>query len=277
MFWIIKAFRLPTLIASFIPLGLIYYYYIQRSIDQSQIKMFFSALGIAVGIQVCTNAFNDIFDFKSGVDNQRKDKVLNKKRAELLLVICIFILVYVFVLGLNFIDLHWVYLPMGLMSIGLSIFYTASKYSLAYNGLGELFSFIFFGLVLVLGSIYGINKSLITRDYLLAFHCGFHSMMMMAANNLRDHENDINFSKNTLAVKFGPEKFKSILMIFILINFILSFFFFKFFPVVLLYGIFTFLYVMFLKKSKTREQYKDFFKITGVYYFWFSFLGIFAA
>jgi 1,4-dihydroxy-2-naphthoate octaprenyltransferase len=94
-------------------------------------------------------------------------------------------------------------LLLGVGAIIASIKYTFGKKSYGYLGLGDVFVFIFFGLVSVLG-VYYLATGGFDAVYLLpASAIGFLSTGVLNVNNLRDVDNDSNFHKRTMAVRFG--------------------------------------------------------------------------
>lgn len=100
------------------------------------------------------------------------------------------------------------FIALGLSAIAAAIFYTIGKKAYGYNGLGDVFVFLFFGVVGVTGTYYLQAQNF---DYLLllpASTIGFLSAGVLNLNNLRDHINDKFSNKNTLVVKLGFEKAK---------------------------------------------------------------------
>jgi 1,4-dihydroxy-2-naphthoate octaprenyltransferase len=98
-----------------------------------------------------------------------------------------------------------VILTIGLASIASAIAYTGGPYPLGYHGLGDVFVFLFFGLVAVCGTAFVE----IGRVPLLAFACalpvGALATAILVVNNLRDRETDASAGKRTLAVRFGRD------------------------------------------------------------------------
>jgi 1,4-dihydroxy-2-naphthoate octaprenyltransferase len=109
----------------------------------------------------------------------------------------------------------WPVVAIGLASILFGILYTAGPFSLAYLGLGEVFTFLFFGLVATAGT-YFVQALSYSRDaVLLGVMPGCYSVVLIALNNLRDRGTDQRVNKKTLAVRFG-EKFARIEILFFL-------------------------------------------------------------
>ena len=96
-----------------------------------------------------------------------------------------------------------VFLLLGIASIVAAIKYTVGKKAYGYSGLGDVFVFVFFGLVAVLGSNFLFTKSIDWRLILPAVSIGLLSTAVLNLNNMRDIENDKIAGKNTLVVKMG--------------------------------------------------------------------------
>ncbi|GAB4341529.1 MAG: 1,4-dihydroxy-2-naphthoate polyprenyltransferase [Calditrichia bacterium] len=170
-----------------------------------------AALG-AVLIQIGTNYANDYYDFLKGADDEERlgptratqagwVTPQEMRRATLL------VFSLTFVIGLYLVSrAGWPILLVGVLSILFGILYTAGPYPLGYHGLGDIFVFIFFGLVAVGGSYY-VQTLRLTPEVLLAgIAPGLFSTAILTVNNLRDLPNDRRAGKRTLAVRFG-EKF----------------------------------------------------------------------
>jgi 1,4-dihydroxy-2-naphthoate octaprenyltransferase len=98
----------------------------------------------------------------------------------------------------------WPVLVIGVISIACGILYTAGPFPLAYVGLGDVFTFVFFGLVATGGTYFVQTLQLSPLALLLGSVPGFYSVVLIALNNLRDRESDALACKRTLAVRFGP-------------------------------------------------------------------------
>ena len=170
---------------------------------------FFIFLIAACLIQVGTNYSNDLFDYLKGTDDSNRlgpDRamqtgVLSKKEIQKAIVIifslAIFFGFYLALLG------GWIIVAIGLLSIFFGIIYTGGPYPLAYNGLGDIFVFIFFGLVAVPGTYYLHTGVFTFESIILGFALGCLSTAILVVNNLRDIDNDKKHNKNTLAVYIG--------------------------------------------------------------------------
>jgi 1,4-dihydroxy-2-naphthoate polyprenyltransferase len=96
-------------------------------------------------------------------------------------------------------------IAVGLAAIAAAWFYTGGSQPYGYNGLGEVFCFIFFGLVGTLGSTYVQHGSFSLISALASLAVGSLTTALLVANNLRDIPGDAATGKRTLAVKIGDE------------------------------------------------------------------------
>ena len=167
-----------------------------------------AALGAAF-IQIGTNLFNDVGDFLRGTDTPDR---LGPKRATAegwltpgkvkagawlsfaLAFVCGIYLVW-----------HggWAIVAIGLASLAAGWAYTGGPKPIAYGPLGEVFVFIFFGLVAVGGSYYLQTFSLTATALAAAALVGIHAAAVITVNNYRDLDGDARNGKNTLAVRLG--------------------------------------------------------------------------
>jgi 1,4-dihydroxy-2-naphthoate octaprenyltransferase len=97
----------------------------------------------------------------------------------------------------------WPIVAIGLLSIAAGIAYTGGPFPLGYNGLGDLFVFIFFGLVAVGGTYYVQAGTVSAAAWWAAVPVGLLATAILVVNNLRDIETDLAAGKKTLAVRFG--------------------------------------------------------------------------
>lgn len=167
------------------------------------------ALLCAILIQIGTNFVNDLYDFLHGKDTAERvgpERALatglisvNEMKAGIIITF-----VVTFLLGLYLVYLGgWFILIIGLLSIAAGIAYTAGPFPLAYNGLGDIFVFIFFGLVGTVGTYYVQTLELNAISFWAAIPVGALITNILVINNYRDIEEDRSNGKNTLAVIFG--------------------------------------------------------------------------
>ena len=169
----------------------------------------FAALIGALLIQVATNLANDYFDFVKGGDTETRIGPIRVTQAGLmspervkrgmLVVLALAVLngaYLVFVGG-------WPILVVGVASLICAVAYTGGPFPLAYNGLGDVFVFVFFGLVAVAGT-YWVQALAVDPGALLAgAGLGAFTTAILVVNNLRDRETDEAAGKRTLAVRLG--------------------------------------------------------------------------
>ena len=110
----------------------------------------------------------------------------------------------------------------GLLSIISGILYTAGPYPLGYNGLGDIFVFIFFGVVAVMGTYYLNTLTINIESLVCGIIIGALSTAILIVNNIRDVKTDAASGKNTLAVKLGLTFSKIEFLIMVLLPYILS-------------------------------------------------------
>lgn len=170
------------------------------------------ALICSILIQVGTNFANDLYDFLSGKDTEERLGPTRALASGLISVKEMKIGVFLtfastFLLGLYLVYLGgWLILLIGIFSIIAGIAYTAGPYPLAYNGLGDIFVFVFFGLIGTVGTYYVQTGSVQMIAVWTSIPVGALITNILVVNNYRDIDEDKSNGKNTLAVKLG-EKF----------------------------------------------------------------------
>ncbi|MEL6181100.1 MAG: 1,4-dihydroxy-2-naphthoate polyprenyltransferase, partial [Myxococcota bacterium] len=201
------AIRPKTLTAAFVPVGvgtaLAYAHGQMRPLAA------IAALLVALFMQIGTNLANDYFDHQSGADNDDRLGPTRVTQAGLIppqqvLTGAIVAFGLAFVSGLILVSMTgWPLLAVGIVSILCGFAYTGGPFPLGYNGLGDLFVFVFFGLVAVVGTYYTHTLALHPMAFWLATHVGVTAVALLVVNNLRDIETDRAVGKNTLAVLLG--------------------------------------------------------------------------
>lgn len=167
------------------------------------------ALFGAVFIQIGTNLVNDALDFHRGADTAERLGPLRVTQAGLLssravLGGAVVSFVLAALCGVPLIARGgWPIVIIGVLSIAAAWAYTGGPYPLAYNGLGELFVMIFFGLVAAGGSFYVQRLRVDAPALVTGFACGSLAVVLLSVNNLRDLASDRASAKRTLAVRFG--------------------------------------------------------------------------
>lgn len=169
-----------------------------------------AALAVAMLIQIGTNLANDYYDYQKGGDDEGRLGPVRVTQAGLidgrdvlrgaLLAFGLSMATGVY-LGLV---AGWPVLAIGAACIAAGIAYTGGPWPLGYHGLGDLFVFVFFGLVAVAGTSY-VQVLEFRPDSLTAgVALGAASTAILVVNNLRDMETDARAGKRTLAVRIGP-------------------------------------------------------------------------
>ncbi len=98
------------------------------------------------------------------------------------------------------------FFALGALSIIAAITYTSGSHPYGYVGLGDIFSFIFFGLVSVVGTYFLHTHTLDFRPWLPAIGMGCFTVLVLNINNMRDIDNDIQSGKITIAARLGYHK-----------------------------------------------------------------------
>ncbi len=166
-------------------------------------------LAFALLVQIGTNFANDYFDFVKGADTSARVGPRRAVAAGLIapgrmLAATWLVLAVAFAVGLLLVrEGGWALLPIGIVSIACAIAYTGGPFPLGYNGLGDVFVFIFFGLVAVCTTFY-VQAGVVTPDVVSgAAAVGLLAANILVANNYRDMETDTRAGKKTLVVRFG--------------------------------------------------------------------------
>lgn len=166
-------------------------------------------LGFALLIQIGTNYANDYFDFQKGADTEDRIGPRRAVAAGLISPAAMkramgLVFALAFALGLTLLGWGgWPLLVIGITSIACGILYTGGPYPLAYHGWGDLFVFIFFGLVAV-GATYYVQAGNVTgAAWALGAAMGALSTNILVVNNYRDVDTDRKAGKRTTVVRFG--------------------------------------------------------------------------
>lgn len=168
-----------------------------------------AALAGALLIQVGTNLANDVFDAEKGADTPDRLGPVRAVAAGLVSAGTMRLAMWLafaaaVVPGAYLVALGgWPIVLVGLASIAAGILYTGGPWPLGYHGLGDLFVFVFFGLVAVVGTVWIETGFIPALSWMVAIPAGFLSTAILVVNNLRDRETDARAGKRTLAVRFG--------------------------------------------------------------------------
>ena len=170
---------------------------------------FLAALAGALLIQVATNLANDYSDFHRGADTADRlgpTRVTQsgllapaQVRAAIVVTFGLAVLVGLYLIWVG----GWPILVIGVLSIVAGLAYTGGPWPFGYHGLGDLFVFVFFGLVAVMGSAYLQTGDWGADALLAAVPVGLLATNILVVNNLRDLPTDRLAGKETLAVRIG--------------------------------------------------------------------------
>jgi len=192
------------------------------AVNSFSVTVFLFALATTLGFQILSNFANDYGDGVKGTDNHERvgpvramqSGLLSEKELKkgiiitsviTLLIACT--LIYVAFGKENFM-LSILFFILGIAAIISAITYTVGKTAYGYRALGDLFVFVFFGLVGVMGCYFLYTEALNNHIYLPAITIGLLSTAVLNLNNMRDRLSDARANKNTLAVVLGEKRVK---------------------------------------------------------------------
>jgi 1,4-dihydroxy-2-naphthoate octaprenyltransferase len=166
----------------------------------------------AIFIQVGTNLSNDYSDARRGADTEDRLGPVRVTAGGLVPPRQVLIATYVsfglaVLCGIYLVAVAgWVILLIGAASILAGVLYTGGPRPYGYEGLGEVFVFLFFGIVAVTGSYFVQRKALPWEAFVLAVPVGLLIAAILVVNNIRDIDTDRRAGKRTLAVRLGRER-----------------------------------------------------------------------
>ena len=177
-----------------------------------KVLTFLAALVGALFIQVGTNLSNDYSDARRGADTDDRLGPVRVTAGGLVpprqVLIATYVAFGVAVLaGVYLIaTAGWELLLVGAASILAGVLYTGGPRPYGYEGLGEVFVFLFFGVVAVTGSYFAQTEELDWEAFVLAVPVGLLASAILVVNNVRDLETDRRAGKRTLAVRLGRQR-----------------------------------------------------------------------
>lgn len=234
-------------------------------------EIFLFASITAILLQILSNLANDYGDYVKGTDRHRKDRQLAEgsiSSRSMIIAIILFalgsLISGIYLLNISFGNnwsLWFGFLAIGMGSIAAAILYTVGKRAYGYMGLGDLFVFIFFGLVGVLGTSFLFKQEIWTSTWLLAIGYGCLCVGVLNVNNIRDFDKDVLTNKITIASKLGLQGsiiYQTLLLITAFITF--SFYhlienYYSFSPLLVL--IISFAHIQKLKTAQTELDYNN--------------------
>jgi 1,4-dihydroxy-2-naphthoate octaprenyltransferase len=230
----ISAFRLRTLPLAIA--GIILGSLLSWTQDSYNQNITILAIITAILLQVLSNLANDYGDFSKGTDNDQRvgperalqSGEITQKQMKSALVLFSFLALIsgILLLWISFgsqkLGYALLFLLIGLSSIWAAIKYTVGKSAYGYQGLGDVFVFIFFGWVSVIGVYFLHTQSIDLSVFLPASALGLLSAGVLNLNNTRDIVNDKNSGKYTLAVKLGYQNARKYQMILFVVTLLIS-------------------------------------------------------
>jgi 1,4-dihydroxy-2-naphthoate octaprenyltransferase len=184
---------------------------VEQAGELPRVGAFIAALIGSVFIQIGTNLANDYSDAKRGADTVERLGPVRVTAAGLVaprrVLVATWIAFAVAVAAGIYLATvaGWVIIAVGVASILAGVLYTGGPWPYGYAGLGELFVFLFFGLVAVNGSYYVQLEELEWFPFGLSVSIGCLCTAILVVNNVRDIETDRRAGKRTLAVRLGRE------------------------------------------------------------------------
>jgi len=211
----IEAARVRTLPLSVSGIILGSFYAMSQSMFNWKIVLF--ALTTTLGLQILSNFANDYGDGVKGTDNEDRigptravqSGVITPKQMKnaMILTSILTMISAILLIYCSFKESYLLYsltfLILGFLAIASAIRYTVGNTAYGYRGYGDLFVFIFFGLVSTLGIYFMFAKEIDFILLLPAISIGFLSVGVLNLNNMRDEASDRKAGKNTIVVKIG--------------------------------------------------------------------------
>jgi 1,4-dihydroxy-2-naphthoate polyprenyltransferase len=193
--------------------------------DEFRVLPFIAALVGSIFIQIGTNLSNDYSDARRGADTEERLGPVRVTAGGLMPPRHVLVGTYVafgvaVAAGLYLAAVAgWELLVVGVASILAGVLYTGGPRPYGYEGLGELFVFVFFGIVAVVGSYYVQTEELRWEAFALAVPVGLLSSAILVVNNVRDIDTDRRAGKRTLAVRLGRERARRLFVAMIVLSF----------------------------------------------------------
>ncbi|MCX6423357.1 MAG: 1,4-dihydroxy-2-naphthoate polyprenyltransferase [Actinobacteria bacterium] len=177
------------------------------------------AVVVALALQIGVNFANDYSDGIRGTDNNRVGPVrlvgqgMASPRSVRLAAFIAFGIACLAGLALVIATQAWWLLLVGLACVSAAWLYTGGPKPYGYHGLGEVFVLIFFGLVPVVGTCYVQSGTITLAAFIASIGVGTLACAVLVTNNLRDLPNDQQAGKNTLAVRIGVQRTRTLYVV----------------------------------------------------------------
>ncbi len=187
-------------------------------LNEKNYLIFILAILTTIGFQVLSNFANDYGDGVKGTDDNREGETrmvssgaITPKQMKTAMIVtgAITLVIAILLIYVSFGEDNFLYsvifFLLGITSIVAAIKYTVGKSAYGYSGFGDVFVFVFFGLLAVVGTYFLYTKQLNLVVFLPAITVGLLSTAVLNLNNMRDRVNDAKVNKNTLVVKIGAK------------------------------------------------------------------------
>lgn len=180
------------------------------------------AIMVTIALQILSNLANDYGDGIKGTDNEERlgpqraiqsgaispQDMLEAIKMNILIIILLVLALLFFAFGFTNILYVLLFVVLGGLSVYAAVNYTMGDSPYGYKALGDVFVFIFFGLLSVMGTYFLNIKSLDHVTLLPAISLGLLSVAVLNLNNMRDIDSDTKSGKITIAVKLGLKRAK---------------------------------------------------------------------
>lgn len=186
----------------------------------------------ALSLQILSNLINDYYDFLRGTDKAgragyRRALAEGEVSERSMRAACFLSAIVSCLLGFYLVLTGgWVILAIGLSALLFAWLYTATRFSLSYLGIADIFVFLYYGVVASCGTAYllltaisyAADPSPVLRGAFFAGGvCGLISMCVLSINNLRDIDSDREVGKKTLPVRFGKRAAEVLMLLYVLL------------------------------------------------------------
>lgn len=192
---------------------------------------------VAVALQIGVNYANDYSDGIRGTDDHRvgpaRLTASRKAPARTVLIVALAFFAVAAVAGIAIVirTQHWWMLLVGAACLVAAWFYTGGRRPYGYAGLGELFVFVFFGLVATVGTTFVQAGAVPQEAWFGAVAAGLLACAVLLANNLRDIDQDRSAGKKTLTVRIGKPATQIVFTILVLVPFVIAGYLALFYPI----------------------------------------------
>ncbi|HEY3535764.1 MAG TPA: 1,4-dihydroxy-2-naphthoate polyprenyltransferase [Pedococcus sp.] len=192
-------------------------------LDRANVGLGLLAVLVSLGLQVGVNYANDYSDGVRGTDSERVGPVRlvgqHKANPENVKLMAFAFFGFAALVGLALVAFSqaWVMVPLGALAVLAAWRYTGGDNPYGYRGLGEVYVFLFFGLVAVLGTLYTQAHRLTWVGLAGAVGVGAIASAILVANNLRDIPGDRKTGKITLAVRLGDKGTRILYVVLVLV------------------------------------------------------------